>query len=78
MRCPTCGKEYGIGDAHELHRVMSVFRVDCYQGADKNYYLERGRGQVERVAIDDALRGGLIKNRWDDTPPEVQYWTIVK
>lgn len=47
--------------------------VGCYQGRDRLYYLERGGGEVARMAIDDALSKGLIVPRWDEAP-HLEYW----
>lgn len=74
MKCPTCGQNLTrFEGGEELARRMSAGNLGCYQGQDGNYYLERGAGEVNRYAIDDAIGKGLIVPRWDDAP-HLAYW----
>jgi len=74
MNCPTCGQKLNtIRIAADLVHRMKENNVGCYMGQDRNYYLERGLGQVDRNAIDQALAVGAIKPRWDDAP-QLEYW----
>jgi hypothetical protein len=78
--CPTCGQRLPdlIRTADQLVTAMRDPTRDVYEGYARRkptgrFYISYGGGEATRAAVEEALRRGLIRLKYDDVDG---YWCL--